>query len=64
MGIYKKDRIIKHKGSIFQVIVREDNKKGFLKIVDNGDTKKYEYPSAIEFLKLNSFVNVNNRIKF
>lgn len=64
MKIYKKDLIIKHKDNLFQVIVRNDNKKGFLKIVQDEEGVKYEYPSAVEFLKLSSFVNVENRIKF
>ena len=64
MHIYKKDKLIKHKNNTFQIIVREDNKKGFLKVVDNGKETKYEYPTAIEFLQLSSFVNVYNRIKF
>ena len=37
---------------------------GFLKVTTDGDNTKYEMPSAIEFLKLSSFVNVENRIKF
>lgn len=64
MHIYRKDKRIKHKNDTFQIIVREDNKKGFLKIVDDGKEIKYEYPTAIEFLKLSSFINTDNRIKF
>ena len=64
MSVYKKDKRIKHKNNIFQVIIRDDNKKGFLKIVQDGNDTKYEYPTAIEFLQLSSFINVNNRIKF
>lgn len=64
MGIYKKDKKIKHKNNIFQIIIRDDNKMGFLKVTTDGDNTKYEMPSAIEFLKLSSFVNVENRIKF
>lgn len=64
MGVYRKDKMIKHKDSIFQVIIRDDNKKGFLKVIVDGDDTKYEIPSAIEFLKLSSFVNTSNKIKF
>ena len=64
MHIYKKGIKIKHKKDVFQIIVGEDNKKGFLKVVDDGKEIKYEYPTAIEFLKLSSFMNTENRIKF
>lgn len=62
--IYKKTLKIKYNDNLFQVIVREDNKKGFLKIIDDGNETKYVYPTAQEFLHLSSFMNTANRIKF
>lgn len=64
MKVYKKDIVIEFNNSLFQVIIRKDNKKGFLKIIDDGTKISYKYPTAIEFLKLSSIVNVDNRIKF
>lgn len=62
--VYRKTLKIKYNDNLFQVIVREDNKKGFLKVIKDGSIEKYEYPSAQEFLHLSSFVNTRNRIKF
>lgn len=62
--VYKKSSMIKYNNKMFQIIIREDNSKGFLKVLENGNEKKFEYPTAHEFLHLSSFVNINNRIKF
>lgn len=62
--VYKKSLRIKYNNNFFQMIVREDNQKGFLKIVNVDGVEKYEYPTAQEFLHLSSFINPNNRIKF
>ena len=63
--IYRKTYKISFNNSIFQVLVRNDKKVGFLKIAYKEDgNQKYELPSAFEFLHLSSVVNTNNRIKF
>lgn len=64
MKTYKKDYVIEYNNMLFQVIIRDDNKMGFLKIINDGKKIRYEYPTAIEFLKLSSIVNIENRIKF
>lgn len=61
---YQLSKKIKYNNNLFQIVVREDEKIGFLKIIDNGNVIKYQYPSAQEFLHLNSVVNINNGIKF
>ncbi len=60
---YQKSLILEYKKQLFQVIVRDDLQYGFLKIVDR-EKMTYEYPTAYEFLHLNSFMHPNNRIKF
>ena len=55
---------IKYNNQIFQIVLREDNKMGFFKIVVDGIETKYEYPTAQEFLHLSSVVNIQNKIKF
>lgn len=62
--VYKKLSKIKYNNNLFQIVVREDKKIGFFKIIVDGKTEKYEYPSAQEFLHLSSVINVNNQIKF
>lgn len=62
--IYKKATKIKYNNSLFQIIVRDDNQYGFLKIVEDGKEVKYEYPSAQEFLHLTSCLNPTNKIQF
>ena len=64
MKDYKKGIIVRYNNQLFQTFIREDNKYGFLKIVVDGDSVKYEPPSAIEFLKLSSLMNKDNKIKF
>ena len=64
MDNYKKGIIVKYNDNLYQTIIREDNKYGFLKIVIDGDKVKYETPSAVEFLKLSSLFNKDNKIKF
>lgn len=61
---YKKARKIKYNNNIFQILIRDDNKIGFVKIIYDGEETKYAYPSAQEFLHLSSMLNVNNNIKF
>ena len=64
MENYKKGIIVKYNDNLYQTIIREDNKYGFLKIVVDGDSVKYETPTAMEFLKLSSLMNKDNKIKF
>lgn len=59
---FKKARKIKYNNNLFQIIIRDDNKIGFLKIVDGKD--KFAYPTAQEFLHLSSVLNTTNSIKF
>lgn len=60
-NVYKLARKIEYNNSLFQIIIRNDNKIGFFKIERDGS---YSYPSAQEFLHLSSVLNVNNKIKF
>ena len=63
--IYRKTYKISFNNSIFQVLVRNDKKVGFLKLTYSEDgNQKYVLPSAFEFLHLSSVVNNNNKIKF
>ena len=63
--IYRKTYKISFNNSIFQVLVRNDKKVGFLKLTYNEKgNEKLVLPSAMEFLHLSSVVNTNNRIKF
>ena len=48
--IYKKTIKLRYNNQIFQVLVRDDHKFAFLKIVDK-DGQKYSYPTAHEFVK-------------
>ncbi len=61
---YKKGVKIKYNNQLFQVLIRDDNSYGFLKITKKDDKEEYEIPSAKEFLHLSSFMLPNNRIKF
>jgi len=58
---YKLARKIEYNHSLFQIVIRNDNKIGFFKINRDGS---YIYPSAQEFLHLSSILNTNNKIKF
>ena len=60
---YQKSLKIKYNNNIFRVLIRNDKKLGFLKIVDENN-ETYEYPSAFEFLHLTSFMNPKNSFKF
>ena len=63
--IYRKTYKISFNNSIFQVLVRNDKKVGFLKLSYNEDgNQEYKLPSAFEFLHLSSVVHVKNKIKF
>lgn len=63
--VYLKTYKISYNNSLFQVLVRNDKRVGFLKVnYDKNGEEKYSMPSAQEFLHLSSVVNVNNRIKF
>lgn len=62
--IYKKARKIKYNNSLFQIVIRDDERVGFLKIVNTGSEEKLILPSAKEFLHLSSIINVKNSIKF
>ena len=64
MKDYKKGIIVRYNNQLFQTFIREDNKYGFLKIVVDGESVRYETPTAIEFLKLSSLLNKDNKIKF
>ncbi len=48
---------ISYKNNIFQVIVREDNGVGFLKINKKNGKEEYKLPTAQEFLHLSTVVN-------
>ena len=63
---YKKARKISYNKNFYRIIIREDNKIGFMKIVGYKDNNKEEYtfPTAQEFFHLSSVLNVNNSIKF
>ncbi len=61
MKTYKKSYRIRYNEQLFQIIVRDDYKLGFLKILENG---KHVLPSAKEFLHLSSITNKRNQIKF
>lgn len=61
---YKKGSRIKYNNKLFQIVIRDDNKIGFYRIEVKEDVIKLVYPSAQEFLHLNSVLNVNNKIKF
>lgn len=61
--IYKKSSKIKYNNKIFRILVRDDKKLAFLRIVGTGKKEKYEMPTAQEFLHLSSCFT-NNRIKF
>lgn len=61
---YKNGSKIKYNNKLFQIVIREDNKIGFYRIEVNNDKIKLVYPSAQEFLHLNSVLNVKNKIKF
>lgn len=61
---FKKARKIKYNNNIFQIVIREDAKVGFYKIINNGNKEKYILPTAKEFLHLSSVINVSNSIKF
>lgn len=62
--IYRKTYKISFNNSIFQVLVRNDKKVGFLKLNKSNSDEEYSLPSAFEFLHLASVVNTNNKIKF
>lgn len=62
--IYKKARKIKYNNNLFQIVIRDDKKIGFFKIVNIADEEKLVLPSAKEFLHLSSVLNVSNGIKF
>lgn len=61
--VYAKTVRIKYNNQIYQVLLRDDKKYGFLKIV-NEEKTEYAYPTAQEFLRLSSIMNRDNRIKF
>lgn len=61
---YTKSLKLKYNKNIFRVIIRDDKKLGFLKIVNTGSKEEYAYPSACEFLHLSSFMNPKNQFKF
>lgn len=61
---YKKVRKIKYNNHLFQIVVRDDYKIGFYKIIYNGQKEKLILPTAKEFLHLSSMVQVMNKIKF
>ncbi|MCX4249285.1 MAG: hypothetical protein OSJ65_05940 [Bacilli bacterium] len=63
-NIYKKARKIKYNNSIFQIIIRDDYKIGFFKIVNIDEKEILTLPTAKEFLHLSSVLNVKNGIKF
>lgn len=58
---YKTIQKIKYNDKVFLVLLREDKKYAFLKIVEKD---KYVYPTAQEFLHLSSVMQINNQIKF
>ncbi len=62
--IYKKARIIKYNNNLFQIVIRDDYKIGFFKIIKKGEYEEYTFPTAKEFLHLSSVLNVTNSIKF
>ncbi|MCH5167172.1 MAG: hypothetical protein J1F35_04680 [Erysipelotrichales bacterium] len=61
---YKKIRKVKYNNKLFQIFIRDDNKLTFLKINNDNEELSYEYPTAQEFLHLNSLFNITNGIKF
>lgn len=61
---YTKSLKLKYNKNIFRVIIRDDKKIGFLKIVNTGSKEEYTYPNACEFLHLSSFMNLQNQFKF
>lgn len=61
---YQKIDKIEFNNQVFQILLREDQKLGFLKIVNYGSKQEFVYPTAQEFLQLSSLLNVGNRIKF
>lgn len=62
--IYKKARKIKYNNNLFQIVIRDDSKIGFFKIIKDGENELLTYPTAKEFLHLSSVINVSNSIKF
>ena len=54
--VYKRGSRIKYNNQMFQIVIRDDNSYGFLKIVVDKDKEKYEYPNAIEFINLSKLV--------
>ena len=62
--IYKKARKIKYNNHLFQIVIRDDLKIGFFKIIIYENKEEFVYPTVQEFLHLNSIINVKNGIKF
>ena len=60
--LYKRGSRIKYNNQMYQLVIREDNSFGFLKIVLDKDKEKYEYPSAIEFLNLSKLLKIKGVI--
>lgn len=54
--LYKRGSRVKYKNQIYQLVIRDDNELGFLKIIVEKDKEKYEYPTAIEFLNLSKLI--------
>ena len=54
--LYTRGSRIKYKNDTYQLIIRDDKKYGFLKIVFDDNKEKYEYPSAIEFINLSKLI--------
>lgn len=61
MNIYKKGVKLEYNNNIFQTVIGKDNKIGFFKITTDG---KYVFPTAIELLHLNSYINPDLLFKF
>lgn len=59
--IFRRAYKVNYNNTLYQVLVRNDNKIGFLKIsYDEDGNQVFNIPSAIEFLNLSNLVNKYN----
>ena len=57
MYLFRETYKINYNNNIFQVLLRSDNKVGFLKVsYDKDGNQTYSMPSAIEFINLSKIV--------
>ncbi len=61
--VYTRGSRIIYKNQMYQVVIRDDNELGFLKIVVDNNKEQYKYPSAIEFLGLSKLIKEKGIVK-